>query len=367
MSTTTAVRTRRTFHPLRVSALDRLTDDAVAVTFAVPPELRSTYDFTPGQHLTVRRVLSDGSELRRSYSICSTPERLHRRGELRIGVRHITGGLFSSFAATALGVGDVVEVLPPLGSFTTPLHPTRARTYAAVVAGSGITPVLSIAATALAVERESRFTILYGNRQAATAMFTDELGDLKDRYPDRFRVIHVLSRERQLSPLLSGRIDRERFTAILDSGLVDPTSVDEWFLCGPLGMVHDVRATLTERGVAPHAIHTELFYVEDVPPPAPVRAADDAGCAASIILDGRASAVTVRPGERILNAGLRVRRELPYSCRAGVCSTCRAKLVDGQASMVHNYALDADEVAAGYILTCQATPITDHVVVDYDA
>jgi ring-1,2-phenylacetyl-CoA epoxidase subunit PaaE len=355
------VRRRPTFHPLPVCALDRLTDEAVAVTFAVAEALRPLYSFSPGQHVTVR--LPD-DDVRRSYSICSTPADLAATGELRIGVKEVPGGAFSSVAVRALKAGDAVEVLPPLGHFTTAFAPDRARRYGAVAAGSGITPVLSLIATGLAVEPRSQFTLVYGNRNARSVMFAEELADLKDRYPQRLQLIHVLSREPGDAPLLSGRIDADRMERLLDALI--PDDLDEWFLCGPYGMVTDVRVVLEGRG-AP-AVHQELFFADDAPPPAPPsRTTADVGAEATIILDGRSTTVTVAPGERVLDAALRVRPELPYACKGGVCSTCRARLVSGEVTMARNYALEPDEVAAGYVLTCQSTPLTERLVVDYDA
>ncbi|MER7455580.1 1,2-phenylacetyl-CoA epoxidase subunit PaaE [Micromonospora sp. NPDC126480] len=364
---TRPVRRRPVFHPLPVAAVDRLTADAVAVAFAVPEELRGTFAFSAGQHLTVRRVTDEGEEVRRSYSICSTPEELARHGRLRIGVREIPGGAFSAYACGALRGGDTVEVLPPLGHFTTAFAPDRVRRYGAVVAGSGITPVLSLVATALAVEPASTFTLVYGNRTANTVMFAEELADLKDRYPTRLHLVHVLSREQGESPLLSGRIDAERLSRLLDT-VVPGDAIEEWFLCGPYGMVVDARDVLTGRGVAETAVHTELFHVDA--PPEPVRRPGDepgAGAEVTIVLEGRSSTFTMGREERVLDAALKVRAELPYACKGGVCSTCRAKVVDGEVTMARNYALEPDELAAGYVLTCQSSPTTDRLTVDYDA
>ncbi|MDO3701650.1 1,2-phenylacetyl-CoA epoxidase subunit PaaE [Micromonospora sp. C28SCA-DRY-2] len=364
---TRPVRRRPVFHPLPVAAVDRLTDDAVAITFAVPEELRETFAFRAGQHLTVRRTGEAGEDVRRSYSICSTPDDLARHGRLRIGVREIPGGAFSAFACGALRGGDTVEVLPPLGHFTTAFDPGRVRHYGAVVAGSGITPVLALVATALAVEPASTFTLVYGNRTANTVMFAEELADLKDRYPTRLHLVHVLSREQGESPLLSGRIDADRLGRLLDT-VVPGDAIEEWFLCGPYGMVVDAKAVLTGRGLPESAVHTELFHV-DAPPEPPRRAADEpgAGTEVTILLDGRSSSFTMGRHERVLDAALRVRGELPYACKGGVCSTCRAKVVDGEVTMARNYALEPDEVAAGYVLTCQSSPTTDTLTVDYDA
>lgn len=361
-------RRRPVFRPLDVLAVDRLTEDSVAVSFAVPPRLREEFDFSPGQHLTVRRHTEAAGEVRRSYSICSTPAELRDRGIVRIGVREVAGGAFSLFAARELAAGSSVEVLAPLGHFTTALDPARTRHYAAVAAGSGITPVLSLVASALATEPNSRVTLLYGNRRSNTVMFGEELADLKDRYRQRLQVIHVLSREPQLSDLLSGRLDADRLRRVFDAGLVELTDVDEWFLCGPYGMVLDAQGVLAERGVELRTVHTELFHVESEPVPPRIRPDGDRGVGAelTIRLDGRESTVTMDPDERVLDAALRVRSELPYACKGGVCSICRVRLVDGQVEMAHNYALEPDEVAAGYVLTCQSTPVTPTLVVDYD-
>ncbi|TDB99685.1 phenylacetate-CoA oxygenase/reductase subunit PaaK [Micromonospora fluostatini] len=368
---TRPVRRRPVFHPLPVAAVDRLTADAVAVTFAVPEELRAVFAFAAGQHLTVRRPAgagdAAGGDVRRSYSICSTPEELARHGRLRIGVREVPGGAFSAYACGVLRSGDTVEVLPPLGHFTTAFAPDRVRRYGAVVAGSGITPVLALVATALAVEPASTFTLVYGNRTANTVMFAEELADLKDRYPTRLHLVHVLSREPGESPLLSGRVDADRLTRLLDT-LVPADEIAEWFLCGPYGLVVDAKAVLAARGVPESAVHSELFFVDT--PPEPVRRPADqpgTGAEVTIVLDGRSSTFTMGRDERVLDAALKVRGELPYACKGGVCSTCRAKVVDGAVTMARNYALEPDEVAAGYVLTCQSTPTTDTLTVDYDA
>jgi len=368
---TRPVRRRPVFHTLPVAALERLTDDALAITFAVPPELRETFDFQAGQHLTVRRVdATTGEDVRRSYSICSTPAELAANGTLRVGVKEIPGGAFSTYAARALHAGDAVEVMPPLGHFTTDFDPERRRRYGAVVAGSGITPVLSLVATALATEPASTFTLLYGNRYARSVMFAEELADLKDRYPARLRVVHVLSREQLESELLSGRLDANRLARIFDA-LVAPDEIDEWFLCGPYGLVETARGTLAERAVPDAAVHVELFHVAAEPAaprrPTPAEPTGADTTDVTIVLDGRSSSFRMGRHERVLDAALKVRGELPYACKGGVCSTCRAKVVDGEVTMARNYALEADELAAGYVLTCQSSPVTDQLVVDYDA
>jgi ring-1,2-phenylacetyl-CoA epoxidase subunit PaaE len=360
------VRRRPVFHPLPVAAVDRLTDDAIAITFTVPAELRDSFGFRAGQHLTVRRLdPAGGSEVRRSYSICSTPAELLAAGRLRIGVKEIPGGAFSGYAASLLRAGDTIDVMPPLGQFTTAFDPGRTRHYGALVAGSGVTPVLALIATALAVEPASTFTLVYGNRHARSVMFAEELADLKDRYPARLHLVHVLSREPGESALLSGRVDAERFTRLLDT-IVPAERIDEWFLCGPYGLVTEAQGVLAGRGVPPAAVHTELFHVNEPPEP-PQRVADPAaGSEVTILLDGRASSFTMGRDERVLDAALKVRGELPYACKGGVCSTCRARVVDGEVTMARNYALEPDELAAGYVLTCQSSPVTDKLVIDYD-
>lgn len=373
-------RRRPQFHKLTVSRFDRLTDDAYVIGFAVPPELRATFAFRAGQHLTLRLVVdsgdsdeprpgpgTSGEDVRRSYSICSTPAELATAGELRIGVKLITGGTFSRYVAGDLSVGDVVEVMPPLGHFTTDFDADRSRHYAAVVAGSGITPVLSLVSTALETEPGSRFTVLYGNRYARSVMFAEDLADLKDRHPERLHLVHVLSREPGGAELLSGRMDADRLRRLLDA-LLPPSTVDEWFLCGPYGMVIDAQQVLESSGVAAAAVHTELFHVAQAPPDPPPAGPAPAGDAeVTIMLDGRASTFGMRHDERILDKALEVRGELPYSCRGGVCSTCRARVTDGEVRMARNFALEPDELAAGYVLTCQSSPVTDHVGIDYDA
>ncbi len=363
---TKPVRRRAHFHKLRVAAVDELTDDAVVVAFEVPAELRETFEFRPGQHLTLRRSGED--DVRRSYSICSTPGEL-ATGTLRIGVRLVPGGEFSTYLHEELKPGDLIEVMPPLGHFTTEFQ--AGRHYAAIVAGSGITPVLSLVSTALTTEPTCRFTVLYGNRYSRSVMFLEELADLKNRFPTRLQLAHVLSREPQESELFSGRLDPRRLGRIFDA-LLPVSDVDEWFLCGPQGLVDGARDVLTERGAAAERVHVELFFAEGeeaerrtaVAPPAE----DDADAATvTIVLDGRSSSFAMGREERVLDAARRVRGEVPFACTGGVCGTCRAKLVDGEVRMARNYALEPDELAAGYVLTCQSSPVTDTLTIDYDA
>ena len=348
-----------TFHSLRVAAIDELTDDAVALTFDVPPSLASQFAFAPGQHLSIRA----GDDVRRSYSICTSPS----SGVLRIGVKRLPGGAFSEDVVSRLVVGDSLEVMTPAGRFTICPDPTARRSYVAIAAGSGITPVLSIIAAVLEGEPGSSITLIYANRTHRSVMFLDEVHDLKDRYPSRLQIIHVLSREQQEVELLSGRLDGERLSRIL-AALVEPAAVDEWFLCGPQQMVVDLRATLLSLGVSAACLHTELFHADPVPRAA-VEALDvpDGAARVTVRLDGRASSFDLRPdGPAVLDAAMAVRSDLPFACKGGVCGTCRARVVTGTVAMDANWALEPDEMERGYVLTCQAHPTSAAVVLDYD-
>jgi ring-1,2-phenylacetyl-CoA epoxidase subunit PaaE len=351
------------FHTLRVSDIESLTEDSVCITFDVPADLADEYDFTHGQHVNIRTSLA-GDDVRRSYSICSPA----KSGRLRIGVKVLPGGHFSGFAAGSLAVGDELDIMTPAGRFFTPLDPLNRKHYCAIAAGSGITPILSIVATTLAQEPDSRVTLIFANRTSRTIMFLEELQDLKDRYRDRFHLIHVLSREAQDAELLSGRLDAARLTKISET-LVPAETVDEWFLCGPYDMVVDLREALTGLGVGSEHVHTELFHVESTPPPRPPSAADEGeGSEVTITLDGRSSTFRLKGADvPVLDAVLRVRSDAPFACKGGVCGTCRAKVLEGEVAMDTNYALEPDELAAGYVLTCQSHPLTETLRVDYDA
>jgi ring-1,2-phenylacetyl-CoA epoxidase subunit PaaE len=359
---------RPEFHTLQVSAIDHLTDDAVALTFAVPSELRADYSFSPGQHVTVRCVAA-GDDGRRTYSLCSAPDLL------RIGVKHIAGGVFSSHAIGGLRVGDDVEVMTPMGHFTTDIDPARPRHRAAIVAGSGITPVLSIIQATLAAEPQSEFTLIFGNRSTDAVMFLDELADLKDRFPNRLAVFHVLSREPRDSQLLTGRLDRAKLDELLAVAL-DVHAVDDWFLCGPIDVIEAGRAALRDRGVNDANVHFELFYVAtsgadgQLTKSRPEPAASTAGPTAAdvtIVLAGRSTSLSVPTGKDVLHCAMAVRPDVPYGCTNGMCGTCRAKVLEGDVYMDHCYALDQAELEDGFVLTCQAKPRTDRVVLDYDA
>jgi ring-1,2-phenylacetyl-CoA epoxidase subunit PaaE len=352
--------TQPRFHPLRVASIEPLTDDAVALTFAVPDDLADEYAFVHGQHLTIR---GDDGE-RRSFSICTTPG----SGLLRIGVKKLPGGAFSEGVVDRLAIGDELDVMTPAGRFTTTLDPASAKTYVAVAAGSGITPVISIVSTILEEEPHAQVMLVYANRTHRTVMFLEDLHDLKDRFPERFWLVHVLSREEQDVELFSGRLDGERLTRILES-LMPASDVDEWFLCGPQQMVVDLRQVILDHGVDVHAVHTELFHADPAPRAREATTSSVEGAAhVTFKLDGRTSELELRPDDvGVLEAALRVRSDLPFACRGGVCGTCRAKLVEGTVAMDVNYALEPEEIEQGYVLTCQSHPTSERVVLDYDA
>ena len=354
------VRRRPAFHLLEVAAIESLCSDAAAVTFEVPAELAAQYAFAPGQSLTLRREI-DGIDERRSYSICAPAG-----SAPRIGVRVVPGGLFSSWLVNEVRPGDRVEVMAPTGAFTPDL--TVPGHHVLIAAGSGITPMLSIAASVLADPR-SQVTLFYGNRRTETVMFADEIADLKDRYPERFLIAHVLSREPREAELLSGRLDGERLTALIGS-LVDTKRADHWWLCGPHGMVDDARGVLGELGVPDDRVHQELFYADDQPlrETTHVDAAPDGPVSeVTLTLDGRSTVMSLPRDRTILDAAQRGRPDLPFACRGGVCGTCRALISDGEADMRRNFALDPAEVEAGYVLTCQTYPVSERLGVDYDS
>ncbi|MDI5970597.1 2Fe-2S iron-sulfur cluster-binding protein [Streptomyces sp. SL13] len=367
------------FHRLRVAGVDRITDDAVALTFEVPPALRETYRFTPGQHVTLRRFTGPdgGAEIRRTYSVCDPAP--HGDGgwpagggpaALRVGVRLVEGGAFSPYALKELLAGDEIEVMAPAGRFgLAGLAAGDGGHFAAVVGGSGITPVLSIAATVLASRPAARFCLVRSDRTAASTMFLDEVADLKDRYPGRFQLVQVLSREEQQAGLPSGRLDGERLAALLPA-LLPVGRVDAWFLCGPYGLVSGAERALSDLGVDRSRVHQEIFHVDDgTGVPATAVAGERSGVAGTVhaTLDGRGGSWASRDGESLLETVLRNRADAPYACKGGVCGTCRAKLVAGEVRMDRNFALEPEELDAGYVLACQSHPVTEKVELDFDA
>ena len=350
---------RPTFHTLTVTDVERLTDDAAAVTFGLPDDLRGVFDFAAGQSLTLRRLV-DGVEQRRTYSICapvgSAP---------RIGVREIPDGLFSSWLVREVRPGDRVEVLPPSGSFRA--DPAEGGRHLCIAAGSGITPMLSIVSTVLR-NPDAQVTVLYGNRNTSSVMFAEELADLKDTYHERLDLVHVLSREPRDVELFSGRLDADRLHDLLT--LVVPyRDLDHVWICGPFGLLSEARMVLEELGVPRERVHFELFWV-DAPPPElrhADRVVEGATSDVTVILDGRSTTSAMPRDKRLLDAAQEVRADLPFACKGGVCGTCRAKLRAGEVDMVRNYALEPEEVADGFVLTCQSFPVSTEVTVDYDA
>lgn len=394
-------RRRASFHSLSVSEVRRLTEDAIEVTFDVPAELAGQYDYLPGQYVALRTTLPDESgeahEVRRSYSICAEPRSFaDGSSEIRVAIKKDLGGIFSTWANAELKAGDTLDVMSPMGAFISK-HGKDGKTvqqnvmnsmnnpenmagefgdagsFVAIAAGSGITPVIAIARTLLAANPETRFDLIYANKAAMDVMFLEELADLKDKYPSRLALHHVLSREQRIAPLMTGRIDAEKLQQLLGTA-IHAQDVDEWFLCGPFELVQLCRDTLAARGVEPEHVRFELFTTGRPDRPEgnagrPV-VEDDSKDTFKITftLDGLTGDVAspTHARESILNAALRVRPDVPFACAGGVCGTCRAKLVSGTISMDENYALEQDELDKGYVLTCQSHPTSESVTVDFD-
>lgn len=364
-------RSRARFHTLTVEDVRPLTEDSVEVTFTVPPELADDYDHLPGQYVALRTTL-DGVEVRRSYSLCRAPE--HRTDgvptRLSVAVKRDEGGVFSTWAQTGLHPGFRIDVMSPQGTFTSGLDDLDRKHVVGIAAGSGITPLMALAHTVLSRSETSRFTLLFTNRSTLDVMFLEDLADLKDRYPTRLTLHHVLSREQRTAPVLSGRIDEPKLRTILGS-LIDPADVDEWFLCGPLALVDLCRAVLADVGVPREHVRFELFTTGEEPlrqaRPVTVSAGEKT-VRIEVNLDGVSSTVEspVAARESVLNAALRVRPDAPFACAGGVCGTCRARVIEGSVTMTENYALEPDELERGYVLTCQSHPTSDRLVVDYD-
>ncbi len=353
------------FHELSVRDVVRETDDAVSVLFDLPDELREEFAFRPGQHLTLRAVV-DGEDLRRSYSICAAPG-----AGLRIGVRKVDGGRFSGFVCDSLKPGDAIQAMRPEGRFGVDVG--GRHDYLLIAAGSGVTPLLSIARAVLEGEPDSVVTLVFGNRTTASIMFREELEDLKDRFLGRFSLIHVLSREEQDVEILHGRIDAERIARMARAGLIAPTEADGVFLCGPGDMIDSAASALADLGVPPERVHFERFTpADDAPPPRPVSreaaAAAARGARIEAILDGaRRTFEVTAPGQTVLEAARAAGQEIPYSCAGGMCCTCRCKVVEGESEMAVNYSLEPWEVEAGFTLACQTRPKSATLVLDFDA
>ncbi|MDN6884241.1 phenylacetate-CoA oxygenase/reductase subunit PaaK [Variovorax sp. CAN2819] len=355
------------FHPLRVKAIEPDTAEAVIVSFEVPADLQQVFGFTQGQYLTLRHDI-DGQDLRRSYSICAGLD----DGELRVGVRKVRGGVFSNWINASLKPGDTLQVMAPQGRFFVPIEPTLARHHVGIAGGSGITPILSIMKTVLAREPQSRFTLIYGNRQLQSTMFKEEIEDLKNRYMTRLVLQHVFSDEHTDSPLGFGVMNREKIGEFLQS-VVPAAQIDHVYVCGPFQMNDEAEAALLAAGVPEDRIHIERFGVA-LPSATQVGAVvheaqpgDAKQSRVTIVRDGLQREITFTEGQpSILDAASAAGLEVPFSCTSGVCGTCRAKCVDGEVRMERNFALDKNEVAAGFVLTCQAHPLTECVTLSFD-
>jgi ring-1,2-phenylacetyl-CoA epoxidase subunit PaaE len=352
------------FHRLAVSDLRRETADAISMTFAIPSDLEQHYSFNAGQYLTLRKQF-DGQEVRRSYSICSGPE----DRELRIAVKKVDGGAFSSWVLDELKAGDELDVMTPSGRFGVAYTPDTARVFVGFAAGSGITPIMSLVRGILASEPNSRFFLFYGNRSTSNILFREALEELKDRFMGRLSVFHVLSQEEQDLPILYGRLDRAKVEVLLRS-MVPAAAIDHVFVCGPLAMSEEIESTCLALGIPADRLHFERFVSEYGGKPRPkaiVVPEASPKAIASLIVDGKRKDVPIADGEAVLDAALRAGLDMPYACKGGMCSTCRAKVVEGETRMDVNYSLEPWELQAGFVLTCQAHPISPRLVIDYDA
>ena len=359
------------FHELSVARVNPEAAGSVAIALAIPEPLRETFAFQPGQFLTLRSQI-DGQDVRRSYSICCAQSHLAREGELEIGIRPMDGGVFSNWAATRLKSGDTLAVMPPDGRFTS--KRPRALHRVGFAAGSGITPILSIMASTLEEQPGSKFTLVFGNRRMDSVMFNEALQDLKDRYPDRLTLIHVLSRQAQEVDLLQGRIDGDKVRAIIAT-LLPVGSMDEVFICGPEAMIEATESALLEAGVPRERVHTERFTsptLDSLTPDARKAAIQshapvaEGSVALTVVLDGKPHEMRMNPDQHVLDVALAAGLDLPYSCRGGVCCTCRAKVLEGQIQMDRNFTLEAWETDKGFVLSCQARPTSERLVVSYD-
>lgn len=351
------------FHPLVVQDIRKETADTISIAFEIPANLSSDYQFISGQYLTIRKEIN-GQELRRSYSICTTP----CSGEMRVAVKRVDDGVFSSWAVSQLKKGDVLDVMTPTGHFQLNPDPTASKNYVLVAAGSGITPIISIAKNILKNEPQSHVTLIYGNRGFASIIFREELEALKNLHLNRFQLIHILSRESLGNPLQKGRIDEEKI-ALIAKTLLKGLPIDAVYSCGPEEMTHAVKSAFVEAGVAEKNIHFELFGTKTAgsSEKKSIPESENVLAKVTIILDGDRYDVDLNTaGTSILEAGYQAGADLPYACKGGVCCTCKAKILEGSAVMDVNYALEKDEVEAGYILTCQAHPTSEKLTVSFD-
>ena len=360
------------FHDLTVARVSPEAAGSVAITFAVPDDLQESFSFQPGQFLTLRTTI-DGQDVRRNYSICSTRSRYSQAKELEVGIRPMEGGVFSNWAATQLKAGDKLAVMPPDGRFT--IKKPRALHRVGFAAGSGITPILSIIASTMEESDSAKFTLVYGNRRMSSVMFNEALQDLKDKYKNRLTLIHILSRQAQEVPMLEGRIDATKVQQLIDT-LLPAKSMDEVFVCGPEAMIESVEAALQAAGVPADRIYSERFTsprLEEMSPEArraaivqPDPEAPVGQVALTVVIDGKSHELAMRTDQHVLDVALNAGLDLPYSCKAGVCCTCRAKVLDGEVTMDKNFTLEAEEMAQGFVLSCQARPMTDKLTVSYD-
>lgn len=354
------------FHSLAIKQVRRETDDAVSILFDVPPALSKSFSFDPGQHVTLRALI-DGEDLRRSYSICSAPD----EHELRIAIKKVVGGRFSGWANDNLSAGDRMEVMPPAGAFTWSFDADRRAQYAVFACGSGITPILSLLKSGLSAEPHSRFALFYGNRDTQSILFKEELAQLKNRYMDRFQAFHFLSREEDEFEILSGRIDEAKIAEILAS-LLPADQIDTAFICGPEQMMASVEAALLAAGLDAGRIKSERFTAVELSDEQ--RTAVErmerraAGKPIKVTIDGRRRTLAYDPAlESILENARSAGLPAPFACKAGVCATCRARVVKGEVEMIRNFGLSSEDIDRGYVLTCQAIPVSDDVEIDFDA
>ncbi len=357
------------FYPLELQEVRPETDSAVCLTFKVPAELKNTFAFTQGQYLTLQATIN-GEDIRRSYSICSGVD----DNKLQVAVKRIDGGVFSNFVNDSLSANDVIEVMPPQGNFHTPLAANQHKKYMCICAGSGITPMLSIVKSILSREPNSTVTLLYGNRNSSTVMFKEELGFLKNRYLQRFNWLNILSREEQDAEVLFGRLNNKKGAELQAAHMIDIPTTDEFFLCGPESMISEVSRGLRASGIDESQIHYELFYAsaedaQTVTEKHHNRAREYAGQVSDVQVkvSGRTTYLELTAdGENILDAAMNAGADLPYSCKGGVCATCKARLLEGNVEMDLNHSLSPEETEKGMILTCQAHPISEKVVVSFD-
>ena len=353
------------FHALRIAEIIPETNEANSLRFEIPPELRDKFAFRAGQHLTLRATLN-GEEVRRNYSLCTAPD----SDEWLVTVKRIGGGLFSNWVGDELKPGDTIDVMAPHGSFTTGFAPTNKRHLVGIAGGSGITPVMSLVRTLLKYESESRFTLLYGNRDSSSVIFLEALAGLKDKHLGRFEIYHFLDAEEQDIELFNGMLNRERLEEAIGALVPDAAEVDGWFICGPGPMMDAAEGALLDRNIARDRIHIERFTADRLPGAVTREMAElqtkAEGLNVSVTLDGRTRRVPFTAGN-ILDSARASGLPAPFACKAGVCATCRAKVTKGKVEMAARYGLTDEEVAAGYVLTCQSVPVGDGVAVDYDA